>query len=171
MYGFVLAAAVFTPALWALLAAFFLWGVASHAFGAVQDIVADREGGIASIATVIGGRATVRLAFSAYLLAGMLLLFTRFPGPFGAVLVLPYALTVLPYWNITDADAGVANRGWKRFLFINFVVGFLVTMLLIWYGTLTVGCAGTTIGYSGSYLPLPVGHAELGQARDFVRCR
>ena len=171
VYGFVLATAVFTPALWALLAAFFLWGVASHAFGAVQDIVADREGGIASIATVIGGRATVRLAFSAYLLAGILLLFTRFPGPFAALLVLPYALTVLPYWNITDADAGAANRGWKRFLFINFVVGFLVTMLLIWYGTLTAGCAGMTVGHPGSYLPMPVGQAEMGQVRDFVRCR
>ncbi len=137
IYGFVLAAVAFTPSLWALLAAFFLWGIASHAFGAVQDIGADREGGISSIATVIGGRATVRLAFSAYLLAGVLLLFTRFPGPFAAVLVLPYALAVMPFWNVTDADAETANRGWKRFLAINFVVGFLVTMLLIWYGVLT----------------------------------
>lgn len=137
IYGFVLAAVAFTPSLWALLAAFFLWGIASHAFGAVQDIVADREGGIASIATVIGGRATVRLAFSAYLLAGSLLLFTRFPGPFAAILVLPYAATVLPFWNITDDGAERANRGWRRFLAINFAVGFLVTMLLIWYGLLT----------------------------------
>ena len=137
VYGFVLAAVAFTPSLWALLAAFFLWGIASHAFGAVQDIVADREGGIASIATVIGGRATVRLAFSAYLLAGILLLFNRFPGPFAAILVLPYAATVLPFWNITDDGAERANRGWRRFLAINFAVGFLVTMLLIWYGLLT----------------------------------
>ncbi|MFM9919284.1 prenyltransferase [Lacisediminihabitans sp. H27-G8] len=171
VYGFVLAATVFTPALWAVLAAFFLWGIASHAFGAVQDIVADREGGIASIATVIGGRATVRLAFCAYLLAGILLLFTRFPGPFAAVLVLPYALTVLPYWNITDADAETANRGWRRFLTINFAAGFLVTMLLIWYGILTVGCAGTTVHYSGSSEPLRVGQSEMGPARDFVACR
>ena len=42
-------------------APFFLWGAASHAFGAVQDVVADREAGIGSIATVIGARATVRL--------------------------------------------------------------------------------------------------------------
>ena len=63
VYGLVLAGAAFTPGLSALLGAFFLWGVASHAFGAVQDIVADREGGIGSIATVIGGAATVRFAF------------------------------------------------------------------------------------------------------------
>ncbi|TXN27748.1 prenyltransferase [Lacisediminihabitans profunda] len=137
VYGLVLAGAVFTPALGALLAAFFLWGIASHAFGAVQDIVADREGGIGSIATVIGGRATIRLSFFVYLLAAVLLLFTRFPGPFSAILMLPYAASVLPYWSITDADAGRANRGWKRFLWLNFVTGFLVTMLLIWYWFLT----------------------------------
>ena len=171
IYGFVLAAVVFTPALWALLAAFFLWGIASHAFGAVQDIVADRDGGISSIATVIGGRATVRLAFFAYLLGGILLLFTRFPGPFAAILVLPYAVTVMPFWKITDADAETANRGWRRFLAINFAVGFLVTMLLIWYGILTAGCVGGTARYLGSNIPLPIVEAGIGQSRDFVGCR
>jgi len=168
IYGLVLAGAVFTPQLWALLAAFFLWGIASHAFGAVQDIVADRDGGISSIATVIGGRATVRLAFCAYLVGGILLLFTQFPGPFAAILVLPYALTVLPFWNITDADAETANRGWKRFLAINFAVGFLVTMLLIWYGLLTAPCVGSA---SGSDAPPSVGDSQIGPARDFVVCR
>ena len=33
------------------------WGMASHAFGAVQDVVPDREGGIASIATGVRRRA------------------------------------------------------------------------------------------------------------------
>jgi 4-hydroxybenzoate polyprenyltransferase len=137
VYGFVLAGAAFTGSLWALLAAFFLWGMASHAFGAVQDIVADREGGIGSIATVIGGRATVRLAFFAYLAAGILLLFTRWPGPLAAVLMLPYAASVLPYWRVTDAGSEAANAGWRRFLWLNFVTGFLVTLLLIWYWLLT----------------------------------
>jgi 4-hydroxybenzoate polyprenyltransferase len=166
IYGFVLAGVAFTPSLWALLAAFFLWGIASHAFGAVQDIVADREGGISSIATVIGGRATVRLAFTAYLLAGILLLFTRFPGPFAAILVLPYAFAVLPFWNITDADAETANRGWKRFLAINFGVGFLVTMLLIWYGLLTAPCVS-----SGSFVAPSVIQSGIGPAQEFVDCR
>jgi 4-hydroxybenzoate polyprenyltransferase len=132
VYGLVLAGAEFSPALWAVLAAFFLWGIASHAFGAVQDIVADREGGIGSVATVIGGAATVRLAFAAYLLGGVLMLFSTWPGPLGAVLVLPYAASVLPYWSISDSDAESANAGWRRFLTLNFVTGFLVTMLLIW---------------------------------------
>jgi 4-hydroxybenzoate polyprenyltransferase len=132
VYGLVLAGAVFTPALWAVLGAFFLWGVASHAFGAVQDIVADREGGISSIATVIGGRATVRFAFACYVLAGLLLLASEWPGPIAAVLALPYALSVVPYWSVRDEDAETANKGWKRFLWFNFLSGFVVTMLLIW---------------------------------------
>src|SRR5690606_32465117 len=36
---------------WPVLVGFVLWGMASHAFGAVQDVRADREGGIASVAT------------------------------------------------------------------------------------------------------------------------
>ncbi|CAN5319910.1 prenyltransferase [soil metagenome] len=136
IYGLVLAGALFTPSLWALLAAFFLWGIASQAFGAVQDIIADREGGIGSVGTAIGGRATVRLAFVVYLLAGVLLLFTPFPGPFAAILMLPYAANVLPFWQMTDEGAEAANAGWRRFLTLNFVTGFLVTMLLIWYAVL-----------------------------------
>ena len=136
VYGLVLAGAAFTPQLWALLGAFFLWGVASHAFGAVQDVIADRLGGLASIATVIGARATVRFSVVAYLLAGILLLFTSWPGPLAALLALPYAVSCAIYWNITDAEAESANRGWKRFLYLNFATGFLVTMLLIWWALL-----------------------------------
>jgi len=53
--------------------AFFAWGMASHAFGAVQDIVPDRQGKIHSIATVLGAKTTVRFALVLYALAGILL--------------------------------------------------------------------------------------------------
>jgi len=133
VYGLVLAGAVFTPQLWAVLGAFFLWGVASHAFGAVQDVIADREAGISSIATVIGAKATVRFAVVSYLLGGALLLFSSWPGPLAAVLVLPYVAMCVPFWNVSDAESETANRGWRRFLLLNFITGFLVTMLLIWW--------------------------------------
>lgn len=133
VYGLVLAGATFTPQLWFVLAAFFLWGMASHAFGAVQDVTADREAGIASIATVIGARATARLSVVLYLLAGVLLLFTQWPGPLAAILALPYAISCAQFWNVTDETCESANRGWKRFLWLNFATGFLVTMLLIWW--------------------------------------
>ncbi|MEQ1735787.1 MAG: prenyltransferase [Rhodoglobus sp.] len=133
VYGLVLAGAVFTPQLWAVLGAFFLWGIASHAFGAVQDVIADREADISSIATVIGARATVRFAIVAYLVGGVLLLFSAWPGPLAALLVLAYAAVCAPFWNVADAAAETANRGWRRFLLLNFVTGFFVTMLLIWW--------------------------------------
>lgn len=136
VYGLVLADAAFTPELLALLAAFLAWGIASHAFGAVQDIVPDRAGGIASIATVLGARRTVRFAIAMWLTAGVLMLATAWPGPLAAALVVPYVVTAWPFAGIADAESSRANAGWRRFLVINYVVGFLVTMLLIWYAVL-----------------------------------
>jgi 4-hydroxybenzoate polyprenyltransferase len=141
VYGLVLAGAAFTPQLVALLLAFLAWGVASHAFGAVQDIVPDREGGIASIATVLGARRTVRFAIGAWAVAGVLVLATAWPGPLAALLVAPYIAVAAPFAYLSDVDSGRANAGWKKFLGINYVVGFLVTMLLIWYAALTAGAA------------------------------
>ncbi|WP_167041329.1 prenyltransferase [Salinibacterium sp. ZJ454] len=137
VFGLVLAGAEFTPALLAVLVAFFLWGIASHAFGAVQDIIPDREGQISSIATVLGASRTVRFAFGAWLLAGLLMLVTARPGPLAALLVIPYLAAVAPFWRLSDAQSSNANLGWKRFLWINYAVGFFVTMLLIGYAAMT----------------------------------
>ncbi|WP_314146360.1 prenyltransferase [uncultured Leifsonia sp.] len=133
LYGLVLAGATFTPGLWLILAAFFLWGIGSHAFGAVQDVVPDREAGIASIATVFGAAGTTRFAIAAWALAGIAMLATPWPGPVAALLALPYIATALPYWSLPDERASAANRGWRRFLWINYACGFVVTLLLIAY--------------------------------------
>lgn len=133
VYGLVLAGATVTPALVLLLAAFFLWGMASHAFGAVQDVVPDRAGGIHSVATVMGAKWTVRFAIAAWALAGLLMLPTGWPGALAAVFALPYIATALPFRSVSDAESERANRGWRRFLWINYLVGFLVTLLLIAY--------------------------------------
>lgn len=112
-------------------AAFTLWGVASHAFGAVQDVRADREAGIASIATSIGARATTRLAWMSYLVSGILVLFLPTPGPLAAIAALPYLVILAPHLNITDETCETANRGWRRFLSLNFFAGAVVSLLLI----------------------------------------
>jgi 4-hydroxybenzoate polyprenyltransferase len=111
--------------------AFFLWGVASHAFGAVQDVLADREGGIDSIATVIGARATVRVALAAYVVAASLLLGLSQPYSFAALAAIPYLVILLPFWNITDETCARANAGWKKFIWLNFIAGAVVTLLVI----------------------------------------
>ncbi|WP_066296201.1 prenyltransferase [Arthrobacter luteolus] len=133
LYALVLAGADFTSGLWAVLGAFFLWGMASQAFGAVQDVLPDREGGISSIATVLGARAVVWFAAAAYLAAGLLMLLAPWPALLGSLLAVPYLLNLLPFLSITDEGSEQANAGWKRFLKLNFLTGFLVTMLLIWY--------------------------------------
>ena len=120
-------------ALWALLAGFFLWGMASQMFGAVQDVVPDREGGLASVATVLGARPTVWTAAALYAGAGLLMLGTQWPGPLAALLAVPYLGSTLRFAGITDATSGQANRGWRTFLWLNYLTGFLVTMLLIWW--------------------------------------
>jgi 4-hydroxybenzoate polyprenyltransferase len=137
VYGLVLASATWTWPLTALVGAFALWGVASHAFGAVQDIVADREADIASIATVLGARTTVRFAVACYLASGIAMLGSTWPGPLAGLLALPYVLAVWPYRSIDDADCTAATTGWRRFLWINQITGFAVTLLLIWWWSLT----------------------------------
>jgi len=49
--------------------------------------------------------------------------------------VLPYLLIVIPFVRVEDEDSATANRAWRRFLAINYAVGFAVTMLLIFCAT------------------------------------
>ena len=137
VYALVLAGATWTWQLALVIVAFALWGVASHAFGAVQDVAADREAGISSIATARGARWTVWFSLACYSAAGLVMLFTAWPGPLAAIVALPYLATVWPFRAVTDATASDATRGWDRFLWLNQLAGFLVTLLLIWYAILT----------------------------------
>lgn len=129
--GFALAGVEFTWPLVILLGAFFLWGMAAHAFGAVQDIVPDREGGIHSIATVFGARVTVRIALVLWALAGLAMLATPWPGPLAALIALPYLVNAAPFGNVTDETSGGTNRAWRRFIYLNYLSGFLATLILI----------------------------------------
>jgi len=129
--GLTLADAMITSTVALVLVAFFLWGMAAHAFGAVQDIGPDREGGIGSIATVIGARATVRLSLALWTLAGIAMLFTAWPGPLGALLAVPYIVNAGPWWTVTDESSPGTNRAWRRFITLNYFAGFLATMILI----------------------------------------
>lgn len=131
VYGLVLAGAEWTPQLVALLAAFFCWGMASHAFGAVQDVQPDRQAGIHSIATAFGARGTVRLAITLWATAGGLMLLTPWPASIAAVIAVPYIVLAAPFWRVRDDESASANRGWRRFLWVNYVSGFVVTMVSI----------------------------------------
>lgn len=113
------------------IAAFLLWGMASHAFGAVQDVRADREAKISSIATQLGARLTTQISFCCYLIAGLLgmLLPDRFA--FAALAAIPYLIVVGRELGITDENCERANRGWKIFIWLNFFAGAVICSLLI----------------------------------------
>ena len=119
-----------TPLALTLLGSFFFWGMASHAFGAVQDVAADREAGVGSIATVIGAKGTVRFAIGLYVLAGLLLLVTPWPLPLIALVVILYVGALAPWRSVSDEDSWKANRSWRWFLGLNFVAGAVVVLVL-----------------------------------------
>ncbi|WP_040164200.1 prenyltransferase [Microbacterium gorillae] len=131
VYGLVLTGAEWTSTTWLVLIGFFLWGAASQAFGAVQDIIPDREAGIASIATVFGAAGTVRAAIVCWLAAGVCVAATGWPlAPLG-LLALPYVIAVWPFRDLTDATSGAARRGWARFLWLNYGCGAALTIWLL----------------------------------------
>lgn len=113
--------------------AFFAWGMASHAFGAVQDILPDRQGHIRSIATELGAKMTVRFALGLYTLSGLLLVAT---GAMGAIVValvsLLYIGNIYRFANTSDALSPKTNVAWRRFLWLNYLSGFVITSTLLW---------------------------------------
>lgn len=131
LFALTLSDTEFDLRVWLITLSFTLWGMASHAFGAVQDIRADREAGIASIATVLGAKATVRIAFAMYLVAGITTLFLGDRYPQAALAALPYLFVVGREWQITDETCEQANRGWRRFIFLNFLAGAIVSAVII----------------------------------------
>ena len=138
VYGLTLAQAAPTPEIVAVLGAFLLWGMASHAFGAVQDVVPDRAGGISSIATAFGAARTVRCALGAWAAAGLLVATIGWPGALAGLLVLPYLALALPYARVRDEHSARANGGWRHFLWVNYAVGAAVTILLITTATFDI---------------------------------
>lgn len=130
VYAMALVGAELTGLSLTLLASFFFWGMASHAFGAVQDVLADREAGVGSIATAIGAKGTVRFAVVLYLVAGLVVVVTPWPLPLIAPVALLYVGALAPWWSVSDEDAWKANRSWKWFLGLNFVAGAVVVLVL-----------------------------------------
>jgi 4-hydroxybenzoate polyprenyltransferase/cellulose synthase/poly-beta-1,6-N-acetylglucosamine synthase-like glycosyltransferase len=114
---------------WSLLLAFFLWGMASHALGAIQDVRYDREAGIGSIAVALGPRNTARFSLAGY---GAAVVLVASRG--GVALVAAAALA--PYVLLAASCLGAeverqARRAWRGFLGLNLLTGFIITQLLL----------------------------------------
>lgn len=127
--GGIVAGAAVARLPWRLLLAFFLWGMASHALGAIQDVRYDREAGIGSIAVALGARATALFSLAGY--GGAILLVASWGGPalIAAAALLPYVL--LAASCLTAEPERQARRAWHGFLGLNLLTGFIITQVLL----------------------------------------
>jgi 4-hydroxybenzoate polyprenyltransferase len=80
---------------------------------------------------VLGAKSTVWLAMIGYLSAGLVALFLGDRFSFAALAVIPYLFVVGREWDINDQNCERANRGWRRFIWLNFFAGAVVTALII----------------------------------------
>lgn len=115
---------------WPIVAAFFLWGIASQSLGAIQDVEADKQAGLSSISTVIGERATVYFSLAAYTGALLCLGLTNTYGVIIMLVGFTYVQNVLLILRAPSISIG-ARQAWKRFMWINYFVGAVVTMVLL----------------------------------------
>jgi lycopene cyclase domain-containing protein len=127
--GALLAGASIGAMPWRYLAAFFLWGAASQALGAIQDIEFDRQARIGSIAVSLGARNTALLSVILYCAAAALVASAGGIAVAAAVALLPYPLLAA---SCLAGDAQTqARRAWKGFLGMNLLSGFLITQVLL----------------------------------------
>lgn len=122
---------VFYAEAWPFVIAFFLWGMASHAYGAVQDIIPDRQAKLGSIATVLGARATIRFSAVLYVSVCAILAWQGLAMLAIGITGLLYVANCVPYLDIADTDSAKTNAGWRRFIWLNMFTGFVVTITLI----------------------------------------
>lgn len=121
----------FPSSAWPYVFAFFLWGIASQAFGAVQDIIPDRQGKISSIATFFGAKWTIRFAYTLYILAALIMAAQLLPYVLMGLVGTIYALNIQKFLNVSDELSARVNAPWRRFIWLNYFSGFVLTMLLI----------------------------------------
>lgn len=113
--------------------AFYIWVMANHAFGAIQDITPDREAGIGSVAAKLGASKTIIGVLAGYVIAALLpVIAYGWRALLVTLLLSPYVFLVaqtIPHRH--DDQAPIFGRAWKQFLYCNYAVGFILTIALL----------------------------------------
>ena len=118
---------------WPVIIAFMAWGMASQAFGAIQDIKPDRNAHIKSIATVLGAKRTNYYVIGLYSLCCLILAVAYFPyGILASLFLGMYVLNASFFIKYkSDARSMQFHRGWQNFMWLNILVGFGLSQLLL----------------------------------------
>lgn len=113
--------------------AFFVWAMANHALGAIQDIVPDREAGIGSIATRLGAEKTIVFCLSSYIVAALLpVLHYGWAGlPVSAVLLWYVVVTMVTIPFRHREGHAIFRRAWQVLVRLHYIAGGAVSMYLI----------------------------------------
>lgn len=111
---------------WDIVAAGTCWAMAMQAYSAVPDIEADRQSGIATIATWLGERNALLFCLLLYFVAAVLAL--QKLGAFAIIIGMIYCGMVLV--SIRTQNATALFRLYTYFPAINITVGFLVFLVL-----------------------------------------
>ena len=101
-----------------------------------------RRWGVALAAQVRQGGRRVRGSFwpivtaalaaaAAYLVAVVLVFLMPSPAWVVGLAGLGYVANTLRFWNITDETSDTVNRAWKVFLWLNYLVGAIITVALV----------------------------------------
>jgi 4-hydroxybenzoate polyprenyltransferase len=122
-FAYLMITGEFPPLL--IFAAGWLWTMAMHAYSAIPDIDADREAGVCTVATLLGGSGTLIFCLACYLVSAVLsfpyLGFASIVG--GAVYAAMIAISF--FSNSSDGIFSI----YQRFPIVNAIVGFA----LFWY--------------------------------------
>jgi len=161
VFGVLLAGSAKMP--WPAVVAFFCWGAASQALGAIPDIKPDRAAGIHSIATKLGAKFTNNYSFILYLLCCLIVAIFYFPWGIGASIILAiYPINVLFFKKYkSDAKSFEYQRAWKNFIWLNLIVGFWLSQLLLFvYDPFGLGAKRITF-FAGFLLTFAIGQLAL----------
>lgn len=148
---------------WPALVAFFFWGAASQALGAIPDIKPDRAAGIHSIATKLGAKFTNNYSLILYLASCLIVSVFYFPwGILAGIILFLYPLNVLFFRKFkSDAKSDEYQRAWKNFIWLNLIVGFWLSQLLLYlYDPFSLGNKRITF-FAGFMLFFAIGQLAL----------
>ena len=107
---------------WQAILAGGIWTAAMHAYSAVPDIEPDKQANLKTIATRLGGNATIIFCLLCYVISAAIVY--QYLGILSVILGVIYALMMI--WSLKLNKTGEVFKIYKIFPLVNAVAGFLI---------------------------------------------